>query len=36
MDTIKSYIENLFVNLPKTSEILKAKEDLLQMPHNET
>ncbi len=31
MDTIKSYIENLFVNLPKTSEILKAKEDLLQM-----
>ncbi|MDO5096750.1 MAG: permease prefix domain 1-containing protein [Peptostreptococcaceae bacterium] len=31
MDTIKSYIENLFVNLPKTAEILKAKEDLLQM-----
>jgi len=28
MDTIKNYLENMFVTLPKTTEILKIKEDL--------
>lgn len=31
MDTINNYIENLFQGLPKTEEVLKAKEALLAM-----
>lgn len=29
MDTIKSYLNNIFGNLPKTNQILKLKSDLL-------
>lgn len=29
MDTIKNYLENMFVNLPKTQEVQKMKHDLL-------
>lgn len=30
METIRNYIENLFASLPKTAEVLKLKEELLQ------
>lgn len=29
MDTIKNYVESVFVNLPRTSEMLQLKEDML-------
>jgi hypothetical protein len=29
METIKNYLDNMFANLPKTSEMLKVKNDLL-------
>jgi hypothetical protein len=29
LDTIKNYLENMFVNLPKTQEVQKMKHDLL-------
>lgn len=29
MDTIKTYLENMFASLPKTNEIMKVKADLL-------
>ena len=29
MDAIRSYIENVFANLPKTNEVLRAKSDML-------
>ena len=28
MDTIKSYLETMFANLPATTEVLKAKDEL--------
>jgi len=31
MDTIKMYIENLFQSLPKTDEVIKAKDELIAM-----
>ncbi len=31
MDTIKTYLENMFMQLPRTPEVLKAKEELLSM-----
>ena len=31
METIKNYLESMFRNLPNTSEVLKAKNELLQM-----
>ena len=31
MDAIKSYLENMFLHLPKTSEVLRAKDELSQM-----
>ena len=31
MDTIKMYIENLFQSLPKTDEVIRAKEELIAM-----
>ncbi|SEW01375.1 permease prefix domain 1-containing protein [[Clostridium] fimetarium] len=31
MDTIKMYIENLFQSLPKTNEVIRAKEELIAM-----
>lgn len=31
MDTIKNYLDNMFINLPVTSEVIKAKEELSQM-----
>lgn len=31
MDTIKTYLENMFMQLPRTPEVLKAKEELLNM-----
>lgn len=31
METIKSYLENMFANLPNTPEVKKAKEELWQM-----
>ncbi len=31
MDAIKSYLENMFLHLPKTNEVLRAKEELAQM-----
>ncbi len=31
MDTIKSYLENIFASLPKTDAVLKAKSELLAM-----
>jgi uncharacterized membrane protein YGL010W len=31
MDTIRTFLENLFGTLPKTKEVLKAKEDLYEM-----
>lgn len=31
MDTIKNYLDNMFLSLPVTEEVLKAKEELFQM-----
>jgi len=31
MDTIKNYLDNMFVSLPVTPEVIKAKEELSQM-----
>ena len=31
MDAIKSYLENMFLHLPRTEEVLRAKEELAQM-----
>lgn len=31
MDAIKSYLENMFLHLPRTNEVLRAKEELAQM-----
>lgn len=31
METIRMYLENMFMQLPKTPEVLKAKEELLNM-----
>lgn len=31
METLKNYLENMFLNLPNTSEVRKAKNELLQM-----
>ena len=31
METIKNYLESMFRNLPNTAEVLKAKNELLQM-----
>ena len=31
MDTIKSYLETMFANLPATAEVLKAKDELWGM-----
>ena len=31
MDAIKSYLENMFLHLPKTAEVLRAKDELFQM-----
>lgn len=31
MNTIKNYLENMFMNLPLTPEVKRAKEELLQM-----
>src|SRR5574344_1713256 len=31
MDTIKNYLENMFMNMPKTDKVLKAKVELGQM-----
>ena len=31
METIRNYLDNMFVNLPQTPEVLRAKEDLAEM-----
>lgn len=31
METIRTYLENMFMNLPDTEEVRRAKEELLQM-----
>ena len=31
METLKNYLENMFLNLPNTPEVRKAKTELLQM-----
>ena len=31
METIKNYLESMFLNLPNTPEVYKAKNELLQM-----
>ena len=31
METIKNYLESMFRNLPNTSEVIKAKNELFQM-----
>ncbi len=31
METIRIYIDNMFMALPKTEQVLKAKTDLLEM-----
>ncbi len=31
METLKNYLENMFLNLPNTPEVRKAKKELLQM-----
>ena len=31
MNAIKNYLENMFLNLPKTPEVIRAKEELLSM-----
>lgn len=31
METIKTYLDNLFLQLPKTPEVLRAREELLEM-----
>ena len=31
METIRNYLENMFLNLPRTSEVMKAKMELGQM-----
>lgn len=31
METIRTYLENMFMNLPDTAEVLRAREELLQM-----
>ncbi|MCR5629548.1 permease prefix domain 1-containing protein [Eubacterium sp.] len=31
METIKNYLDNMFANLPRTDEVLKAKNELSQM-----
>lgn len=31
METIKNYLENMFIGLPMTNEVQRAKEDLLGM-----
>ena len=31
MEILKNYIENMFMNLPKTEEVLRAKQELLNM-----
>lgn len=31
METLKNYLENMFLNLPNTPEVRKAKSELLQM-----
>ena len=31
MDTIKTYLENMFAGLPGTPDVMKAKNELFQM-----
>ena len=31
METLKNYLENMFINLPVTPEVLRAKQELAQM-----
>lgn len=31
METIRNYLDNMFINLPQTPEVLRAKEDLAEM-----
>ena len=31
MEVILSYLENMFLNMPKTPEVLRAKEELASM-----
>ena len=31
METIRNYLENMFMNLPNSTEVLRAKDELLQM-----
>jgi len=31
MEAIKSYLNNMFTNMPNTPEVVRAKEELLQM-----
>ena len=31
MDTIRTYLENMFLHLPKNPEVRRAKEELLSM-----
>ncbi|MCR4740413.1 MAG: permease prefix domain 1-containing protein, partial [Lachnospiraceae bacterium] len=31
METIRNYLESMFASLPNTPEVLKAKDELLQM-----
>ena len=31
MDTIRSYLDNMFMNLPHTEQVMKAKNELGQM-----
>ncbi|MDO5155738.1 MAG: permease prefix domain 1-containing protein [Eubacteriales bacterium] len=31
METIKSYLDNMFLSLPRTSEVIAAKQELMQM-----
>ncbi len=31
METIRTYLENMFINLPKSEAMIKAKQELLSM-----
>ena len=31
METIRNYLENMFINLPNSAEVIRAKDELLQM-----
>lgn len=36
METIKSYLETMFANMPNTPEVLRAKQELWGMMEDKT